>query len=277
MYSLDKAQVDTICKEFEEVGFAKLPIRLSKDTVDSLNIEIDAEVQKEKENNHNAIHFKIDDIVGRNQKIRELVSFKPALQITHKIIKQCFRVCLSNAIHRVFDPNAKQDFSGSSPWHSDGAALKDFPSPNGEIGLRYVKFGFFLSDLSSGEGSSLEVIKGSHKQKELDGVNHTEFDVSKYKNKHVKLNDEVGSVVVFHQALWHAAGQHLLHTPRRTIYIAYSPSWILPYDRGLNDEWAAEKNSSTDLKRYLMDGPDKGIDAWKQPQGHREMFSRDCN
>ncbi len=99
------------------------------------------------------------------------------------------------------------------------------------MGLHYLKFGYFLTDLRHGNGGSLQVVRGTHRRSELDGIKHNEFRIQEYASDLVQLDCEPGTVVAFHQAQWHAAPPNESPIERKNVYISYCPTWMRPLDR----------------------------------------------
>jgi ectoine hydroxylase-related dioxygenase (phytanoyl-CoA dioxygenase family) len=172
---------------------------------------------------------------------------------------------------RSADETQAYDFVNASGWHADGPRPRLFPRVNGAMGLHYLKFGFFLTDLSRGGGGSLQVVRGSHRRPELDdrGPN---FRIEDYARDLVTLDCEAGTVVAFHQAQWHAAPPNRSDTIRQNVYISYCPTWMRPLDReplrpGDGPGLSAEE-------RWLLGEPRESMRWWLPSAEDKTRLSR---
>jgi hypothetical protein len=135
---------------------------------------------------------KIANIVDVAPCFRALAMYEPALQLAYDCFGPMFHLCQSNLVSRPRD-EVVNDFIGSSPWHADGPRPGIFPKINGVMGLHYLKFGYFLTDLTHGNGGSLQVIRGSHLIPELKwGVD--EFRLEDYASDFVQIDCPPGTV-----------------------------------------------------------------------------------
>ena len=110
----------------------------------------------------------------------------------------------------------------SMVWHEDGPRPWPYPSVDGKRALVTLRVGIFLEDLLTPDRGNLVVLPGSHlrpfheggeprKMGELPGVK--------------PLLVKAGSVVMFHNALWHSTAPNTMDHPRRVLYYGFAPSW----------------------------------------------------
>jgi len=193
--------------------------------------------------------------------------YEPALQLAYDTFGPTFHLCQSNFISRPKENVVieRADFVSASPWHADGPRPNLFPSVNGTMSLFYLKFGYFLTDLTHENGSPLQVVRGSHKRPELDGAGHFDFKIEKYEKDLVTFNVEAGTVVAFHQAQWHAAPPNLSEIERKNVYISYCPIWMKPFDHDYPSEEAL-KGYDPEI-RWILSEPRPAM-RWWLPTGH---------
>jgi hypothetical protein len=105
--------------------------------------------------------------------------------------------------------------------HDDGYRLLGAPIP-----LLQLKVGYYLTDMTAPDQGNLCVIPGSHKavvQPDADDLQKTElFDGA------TQVCAPAGTVILFHNALWHSAGPLTREDGRRVIaYYAYEHPWMI--------------------------------------------------
>jgi len=248
-----------ILEKIDQDGYAIIPRRLSPDRIKTLIEAIDKIVDTVRGENKTQ-SVKIADCVGKDAAFKELMMFPPAVQLAYDSFGPIFHLCQSNFISRPKDVAALSDYISASPWHADGPRPGLFPKVNGANGLHYLKFGYFLTDLTHGNGGPLQVVTGSHKKPELDGIPHSKFDIKDFEKDVVTFNVEAGTIVAFHQAQWHAAPPNYSDIERKNIYISYCPSWLKPLDREFPNEEKL-KGESKEL-RWILSEPRPPIRWW---------------
>jgi ectoine hydroxylase-related dioxygenase (phytanoyl-CoA dioxygenase family) len=219
---------------------------------------------------------KVMNIVDEDPAFRELMLHEPALQLAYDAFGAMFHLCQSNLVSRPNDGGTASDFLTSAPWHADGPRPGLFPSIGGAMGLHYLKFGYFLTDLRHGDGGSLQVVRGSHRRPELDGRPHGEFRIDDHRADLVRFDCAPGTVVAFHQAQWHAAPPNRSAIERKNAYLSYCPTWMRPFDRELLRQ--GEGADLTDEERWLL-GEWRPAARWWLPEASDERrmarFRRD--
>ncbi len=273
---LTNAERDTLNAQLERDGFAVLPRKLPQELVESVMGAIDRLTAEKRRENTAVKSVKMHNCVVQDSAFLALVMYEPALQLTYDAFGPMFHLNQSNFISRVKEEDqeaAKKDFATSIDWHADGPRPINFPRVNSAMGLHYLKFGYFLTDLTHGTGGSLEVVRGSHERDELDGKKGADFDISDYQTDVVRFDVEVGSVVAFHQALWHAAYPNQSDIERKNVYISYCPTWMRPVDRDFPTE--AELAGLKSEERWILGEPRPSPLRWWLPSAEdKERLAR---
>lgn len=264
---LTNGERDQINAQLERDGFAVLPHKLPADLAEAVLDAIDRIAAEQRREDRAVQSVKLNNCVDHDPAFRQLMMYEPALQLTYDAFGPMFHLNQSNFISRVKEANqdaAKKDLAASIGWHADGPRPGLFPRVNGAMGLHYIKFGYFLTDLTHDNGGALQVVRGSHKRDELDGKKGGGFNIADYADDVVECNVETGAVVVFHQALWHAAMPNQSDIERKNVYISYCPTWMRPVDRDFPTEADLEGLSAEE--RWLLGEPRPAL-RWWLPQG----------
>ena len=253
--SLSAAQRDSLLAELERDGYTVLPDRLPEPLRLGCLAAIDRIAADDRKRDSSIKSVKRQDCVHLDSAFRELMMYTPALQLAHDVFGPSFHLNQSNFQSRMREENARNDFVAATGWHADGPRPAQFPKVPGEhgprMGLHYLKFGYFLTDLTHGNGGSLQVVRGSHQRPELDGKTSGNFDVEDYRDDLVQFDCEAGTVVAFHQAQWHAAPPNLSEHERKNLYISYCPTWMKPLDYDLPREGELPEELSAE-ERFLL-------------------------
>ncbi len=218
---------DRLGTELERDGFTVLPGLLPEPQRLAAIAAIDRIAAAERARRGDAGPVKVHDCVRRDRALAELILHEPALQLVHDAFGPMFHLAQSNCISRP--ASGSDDFVGASPWHADGPR-PGFPRVGDRVGLHYLKFGIFLTDLTSCDGGALQVVRGSHRRPELDGQGPA-FRIADHARDLVSFDVAPGTIVVFHQALWHAAPPNRSPRERKNVYLSYCPTWMRPIDR----------------------------------------------
>jgi len=213
----------------DQDGFVVLPGLLPESFRQNALEAIDRLAKVERAVHPSKRSVKLANIVDRDPAFRALMTYEPAVQLAYDCFGPMFHLCQSNLVSRPRD-QVVNDFVGSSPWHADGPRPHIFPKIHGVMGMHYLKFGYFFTDLTHGNGGSLQVIRGSHLRPELDWGGG-EFRLEDYESDLVQIDCPAGTVVAFNQAQWHAAPPNLSDMERKNCYVSYCPTWMRPLDR----------------------------------------------
>jgi ectoine hydroxylase-related dioxygenase (phytanoyl-CoA dioxygenase family) len=269
---LTNVERDELNAQLERDGFALLPRKLPTELMDAVVDAIDRLTAEKRREKAAIDSVKMHNCVELDPAFRALVMYEPALQLAYDAFGPMFHLNQSNFISRVKEADqdeAKKNAAASIDWHADGPRPRNFPRINGAMGLHYLKFGYFLTDLTHGTGGSLEVVRGSHKRDELDGKKGDGFDIQDYRDDLVKFDVEVGSVVAFHQALWHAAHPNQSNVERKNVYISYCPTWMRPVDRDYPTE--ADLEGLTPEERWILGEPRPTALRWWLPSAEDKL------
>lgn len=269
------AERDVLNTQLECDGYVVLPQKLPDDLMNDVLNAIDRISAQIRADQTGTSSIKQQNCVDLDPAFLRLVMYEPALQLTYDAFGPMFHLNQSNFVSRVKEAEDLSNFVTSSPWHADGPRPNLFPAVNGGMGLHYLKFGYFLTDLTHGTGGSLQIVRGSHKRLELDGKGK-DFRIEDYAGDFVQIDCEAGTVVAFHQAQWHAAPPNLSDIERKNVYVSYCPTWMRPVDRefptdeqliGLSPEerwilgeprpaqrwWIPNKDDSNRMSRFKRD------------------------
>jgi len=257
---LTNEERDALLATFERDGFCVLPEKLPEDLHARLLEVIDAIAEEDRMHQPDSLSVKRQNCVDLHSVFRELLLYPPALQLCHDLLGPMFHLNQSNFISRHREPGEAKFGAGFIGWHADGPRPGLFPMVKGAMGLHYLKFGYFLTDLTHETGGSLEVVRGSHLRPERDGLAADAFAIERYAADHVKLHCEAGTVVAFHQALWHAAFPNQSDVVRKNLYYSYCPTWMRPVDRDFPTEAALE--GLTAEERWLLGEPRPAMRWW---------------
>lgn len=248
---------DALADAFHRDGFVELPVRLDDAMLAACSDACDA------------LHAaggqttsKVDNCVDAHPAFRRLMLWTPICELCHDLLGPSFQLNQSNCMVRPPATSDARDFTQASAWHADGPRPRNFPSIDGIMGLHYCKFACFFSDLRDGDAGSLQVVRGSHRRPELD-ARGKDFRIEDYAADVVRFDCAPGTVVAFHQALWHAAPPNTSRaTVRRNCYLSYSPTWMRPFDRtGIDAETAASLPAE---EAFLLGAP-RPWQAWWLP------------
>jgi hypothetical protein len=136
---------------------------------------------------------------------------------------------------------------GPGGWHQDGSGAYDFRLLGYPTPLIQLRASFLLNDQTSPRMGNMELVPGSHRSRVPLPRRAPEAD-------HLPIGHVIcaaaGSVLVFHNAVWHRTCAHDGDYDRYTMHYIYSPPWVRPADRLVND--AEFLRHTTGLRRSLM-------------------------
>jgi hypothetical protein len=133
-------------------------------------------------------------------------------------------------------------------WHQDGSSAYNFNQVSYPVPLIQLRASFLLTDQTEPGMGNMELIPGSHRSQVAlpDDIRTNREDIS---IGHV-ICAEAGSVLVFHNGVWHRTYQHNGDRDRYTAHYIYSPPWVRPADRLDNDDEFLAR--TTPMRRALM-------------------------
>lgn len=137
---------------------------------------------------------------------------------------------------------------GIGGWHQDGSSAYDFKRLGYPVPLIQLRASFLLTDQTEPGMGNMELIPGSHRSQVPlpDEVRSERRDVP---IGHV-ICAPIGSVLLFHNGVWHRTYRHDGDRDRYTAHYVYSPPWVRAADRFDNsDEFLAR---TTPMRHSLM-------------------------
>lgn len=139
--------------------------------------------------------------------------------------------------------------AGTGGWHQDGSRAFDFKRVGYPIPLLQLRASFLLTDQTEPGTGNMELIPGSHRSQVP-----LPDDVRRATSADVPIGQvicaAVGSVLLFHNGVWHRTYRHDGDEDRYTAHYIYSPPWVRPADRLANDPGFLER--TTPMRRALL-------------------------
>ena len=138
--------------------------------------------------------------------------------------------------------------AGVGGWHQDGSRAFDYQQLGYPTPLIQLRASFLLTDQTEPGTGNMELVPGSHRaqvhmpQEVIDSRDEVPIG-------HV-ICARAGSVLVFHNAVWHRTYTHNGDRDRYTAHYIYSPPWVRSADRFANSVEFLER--TTPLRRALM-------------------------
>lgn len=132
-------------------------------------------------------------------------------------------------------------------WHQDGSGAYNFGLLAETIPLIQLRASFLLNDQLTPDLGNMAMIPGSHRSRVPVPRRQLEAD---YPSIGHVVCARAGSVLVFHNAVWHRTCAHQGEADRYTMHYIYSPPWVRPSDRLANDPGFLRR--TTGLRRSLM-------------------------
>lgn len=145
-------------------------------------------------------------------------------------------------------------------WHQDGSSAYDFKQVGYPVPLLQLRATYVLTDQSEPFTGNMMMIPGSHRaQVPLPKELRKDVEVSPI--QHV-VCAKPGSVLIFHNAVWHSPMPNDQDIDRYNMHYIYSPPWVRRSDRDSTDPAFLER--TTPMRRALMgdyERPDKPFGA----------------
>ena len=251
---LADAQRDEILACIEADSFAVMPFSLPKDMIDRAIAYMDMFCDKGRAEDPEQRFFIETNIVESDPVFREFLMYKPALQLSYDVFGPMFH--LGQDTWRVKYQNPERS-RGSIGWHSDGPV--GFPEVDGRCPMHTLRFGYFLSDALHEDSGTLEVIRGSHLKPVLQArtsLRYVRWNKNRevdFSRNHVTVRAKAGTVVCFHNGIWHQAQPNASEHPRRICYFQYCPTLMHPLHRDV--PYPGDMSHFTDEERWLLGEP----------------------
>ncbi len=138
--------------------------------------------------------------------------------------------------------------SQSVGWHQDGSSAYDFKNLGYPIPLLQLRASFNLTDQSEPFMGNMMMIPGSHRSR-LDLPENARKQVNACPIQQT-IYAKRGSVLLFHNGVWHSPMPNDKHFDRYNMHYIYSPPWVRRSDRDATD--AEFLKQTTPLRRALM-------------------------
>ncbi|WP_197681772.1 phytanoyl-CoA dioxygenase family protein [Actinopolymorpha singaporensis] len=130
---------------------------------------------------------------------------------------------------------------GTGGWHQDGSGAYDFGKLGYPVALIQLWVSFLLADQTRPGTGNMELIPGSHRSSVP-----LPADIRAARGDtpigHV-ICAPTGSVLVFHNGVWHRTYRHDGDRDRFTAHYVYSPPWVRPADRFTNSGGFLERTT----------------------------------
>ena len=138
--------------------------------------------------------------------------------------------------------------SQSVGWHQDGSGAYDFKQLGYPVPLLQLRASFNLTDQSELFMGNMMMIPGSHRSP-VGLPREARHDIAVAPIQH-NIRCKRGSVLLFHNGVWHSPMPNNMDFDRYNMHFIYSPPWLRRSDRDFTDEAFLEQ--TTPLRRALM-------------------------
>ncbi|HLH99645.1 MAG TPA: phytanoyl-CoA dioxygenase family protein [Acidimicrobiales bacterium] len=224
---------------FESWGYIVIPDLLSRSEID--------ELQDASERLHAALDARDAPPRGRGV----IYEFDPAFErlMDHpKVLPKVHALYGDRFILQAAANTRVQPGTPAGGWHQDGSNAYDYKQLGHPIPLLQLRVSYLITDQTEPGQGNLELIPGSHRAQVglPDHVREVRGDVP---IGHV-LCAEAGTVLIFHNAVWHRAYDHNGPNVRYTPHYIYSPPWLRYSDRMQNSRQFLDR--TTPLRRALL-------------------------
>jgi len=138
--------------------------------------------------------------------------------------------------------------SQSVGWHQDGSSAYDFKQLSYPLPLLQLRASYNLTDQSEDYMGNMMMIPGSHRSPiGLPAELRKEVHVAPIQHT---IRCKVGTVLLFHNGVWHSPMPNNRDFDRYNMHFIYSPPWLRRSDRDFTDPAFLER--TTPLRRALM-------------------------
>jgi ectoine hydroxylase-related dioxygenase (phytanoyl-CoA dioxygenase family) len=143
--------------------------------------------------------------------------------------------------------------SQSVGWHQDGSSAFDFKNLGYPVPLLQLRASYHLTDQSEPYMGNMMMIPGSHRSR-LNLPDSVKREVNACAVQQI-LCVKRGSVLIFHNGVWHSPMPNNRDFDRYNMHFIYSPPWLRRSDRDATDP--AFLQQTTPLRRALMGDYDR--------------------
>ncbi len=138
--------------------------------------------------------------------------------------------------------------SQSVGWHQDGSSAYDFKKLAYPVPLVQLRASYHLTDQSQPFMGNMMLVPGSHRSK-LDLPLSVRKEIYACAVQQILLARR-GSVLLFHNGVWHSPMPNNMTWDRYNMHFIYSPPWLRRSDRDSTDSEFLQ--NTTPLRRALM-------------------------
>lgn len=239
-------------RQFEEDGFLLIEDALTPQEVQELTAVIDELYEEQRQTRNLGPHdpFQIRNIVAAHPCFRQMIDHPRLLPLVVDAIGYNIQIRTSHMDvrppMRAEDAQAELGARTSFfPWHSDGPNFR-WPTYQGVIPYMEVKVAYYLTDLSEHNSGAICVVRGSHRQQQIDGEGNWIVDPADV----VEVNVKPGTAMLWRTALIHAVTPNLSDHARKCLYYGYTYRWVRPSD--YDHQQASVLEGCTPIQRQLL-------------------------
>ncbi|MBC7811930.1 MAG: phytanoyl-CoA dioxygenase family protein [Burkholderiales bacterium] len=138
--------------------------------------------------------------------------------------------------------------SQSVGWHQDGSSAFDFKQLGYPVPLVQLRASYHLTDQSEPFMGNMMLIPGSHRSR-LDLPQSMRRELYACSMQQILLAKR-GSVLLFHNGVWHSPMPNNMNYDRYNMHFIYSPPWLRRSDRDATDPEFLRQ--TTPVRRALM-------------------------
>ena len=278
--SLTDAQRDQCLADIDRDSYTVLPLTLPQRTIDRANAYIDAYCRDVGQEERAAQGYSQTNIIEFDAVFRELLTYQPALQLSYDVFGPMFHLG-QDKWTRKYRTGQERD-PVAIGWHADGPL--GFPEVDGRCPLHTLRFGYFTSDATHADSGTLEVIRGSHRKRVLhaqDSIHYQPYSGQRqddFTTDHVTVKGKAGTVIAFHNGIWHRALPNRSDIPRTILYFQYCPCMIHPLHRDV--PYPGDMAHFTAEERWLL-GQARPPQSWvigsQEDKGRMARFRRSAD
>lgn len=233
-------QIDKALKDFAVNGYGIIENVFSNSECENLLSSIKNVAKKSK--TYLGGYLRESNIIEKDLTFAELINHPTIMSINNKLLGKHFRLMSTEAIIRT------KEEDDPVRWHEDGPNAPSYREISSPPGLFQLKFGILLSDTMQDYSGNLTIIKGSHL------FNDSPFNknIENYSDKKIQIKTQKGSLLFFHNSLWHCVSRNLKEEPKYTLYYTYCYPWMAPFDRSASSLFL-KSSLDSEQKKLLMD------------------------
>ena len=138
--------------------------------------------------------------------------------------------------------------AGAVGWHQDGSGAFDFKQLGYPVPLLQLRASYNLTDQSEEQMGNMMMIPGSHRSP-VPLPQAARREAYACPIQHI-VRAKRGSVLLFHNGVWHSPMPSKLDYDRYNMHFIYSPPWLRRSDRDATDPVFLER--TTPRRRALM-------------------------